>query len=254
MKSLIIKETIYIFLLVTVHSFLNAQEVQFLNANWICKNINEIPYSGEEISTIGLVDKNSWIPATVPGTVLTTLINHGIFGDPFFGMNNALIPDISETGNDYYTYWFVNEFKINDIKKDEQFWLQLRGVNYGAEIYLNGKKLNKNTHYGMFLRQFYNISALINKNGKNCLAILVLPPNPVGDANGGQGGDGTIARNVMHQYVAGWDWIQPIADRNTGIWDKVSLERTVSVNLKNPHVITIVNGKRFPGETLHILT
>ncbi|HEY6902544.1 MAG TPA: glycoside hydrolase family 2 TIM barrel-domain containing protein, partial [Puia sp.] len=68
----------------------------------------------------------------------------------------------------------------------------------------------------------------------------------VGNPNGGQGGDGEIARNVSHQYVAGWDWIQPIRDRNTGIWDKVTLEHTGYVRVKNPHIITEVPGRRWP--------
>jgi hypothetical protein len=31
--------------------------------------------------------------------------------DPFYGMNNEQIPDIYKTGRDYYTYWFVKNFK-----------------------------------------------------------------------------------------------------------------------------------------------
>ena len=99
----------------------------------------------------------------------------------------------------------------------------------------------------MLLRKTLNITSLLSKNGKNRLAVIVYPPNPVVKPNGGQGGDGTIARNVSHQYVAGWDWIQPIRDRNTGIWDKVYIERTGKVNLKNPHIVTLVPGKRNPG-------
>jgi mannosylglycoprotein endo-beta-mannosidase len=83
----------------------------------------------------------------------------------------------------------------------------------------------------------------------NRLAVLVYPPDPVGNPNGGQGGDGEIARNVSHQYVAGWDWIQPIADRNTGIWDKVTIERTGSVRIIDPHIVTEVPGIRYPDDS-----
>ena len=79
----------------------------------------------------------------------------------------------------------------------------------------------------------YMITEEVNK-GTNRLAVLVHPPDPVGNPNGGQGGDGEIARNVMHQYVAGWDWIQPVRDRNTGIWDKVFLEQTGNIDIRNP--------------------
>ena len=68
------------------------------------------------------------------------------------------------------------------------------------------------------------------------------PPDPVGNPNGGQGGDGTIAHNITNQYVAGWDWIQPVRDRNTGIWDKVLIKKTKQVTISNTHVMTSVPG------------
>jgi len=109
-------------------------------------------------------------------------------------MNNKKIPDIYDTGRDYYTYWFVKDFKEKVNSNDEQVWLHFRGVNYGCDIYLNGHKVNAEPHFGMFLRQTYNITSLLAGNGNNRLAVIVYPPDPVGNPNGGQGGDGTIAR------------------------------------------------------------
>ncbi len=165
--------------------------------------------------------------------------------DPFYGMNNEKIPDIYNVGSDYYTYWFVKDFSEKITGPEEQVWLHFRGINYSCDIFLNGHKLNDKRFYGMFLRQQYNITQWLAKDGKNRLAVIVYPPDPVGNPNGGQGGDGTIAKNVSHQYVAGWDWIQPIRDRNTGIWDKVTIEKTGPVNVQNVHAITLVPGKRF---------
>ncbi|HTY12496.1 MAG TPA: glycoside hydrolase family 2 TIM barrel-domain containing protein [Bacteroidota bacterium] len=218
-----------------------------LNSGWVCKNIKQEGASGERLSTRSY-PLSRWMPATVPGTVLTMMLNNKLVPDPFYGMNNAKIPDIYQTGSDYYTYWFVNDFQTNAPHNGEQVWLDFRGVNYSCELYLNGRKLNKTTHRGMFLRQSYNITSFLSSDGKNRLAVLVYPPDPAGDPNGGQGGDGTIAHSITNQYVAGWDWIQPIRDRNTGIWDKVTIKRTNTIRLKNPYVITIVPGKRFPGE------
>lgn len=231
--------------LILFNTIIKAQPEYELNSGWFCINVSKAKDSGEKLSTPGYKLAN-WLPATVPGTVLTTLLNNKLVSDPFYGMNNKNIPDIYFTGREYYTYWFVKDFKEKPSSSDEQVWLNFRGVNYSCDIYLNGKKLNSQTHYGMFLRQNYNITSLLSKDGNNRLAVIVYPPDPVGNPNGGQGGDGTIARNVSHQYVAGWDWIQPVRDRNTGIWDKVTIEKTFSVNLKNPHIITLVPGKRYP--------
>ncbi len=218
-----------------------------LDSGWVCMNIKDVKSTGEELS-IPRTRLSGWIPATVPGTVLTAMLNNKLIPDPFFGMNDEKIPDIYETGRDYYTYWFVKDFKENPPSGNEQVWLHFRGVNYGCDVYLNGHRLNKKTHYGMYLRQTYNITPFLTKDGNNRLAVLVYPPDPVGNPNGGQGGDGTIARSVSNQYVAGWDWIQPVRDRNTGIWDKVAIEKTNTIELKSPHVVTLVLGKRYPGE------
>jgi mannosylglycoprotein endo-beta-mannosidase len=226
---------------------LQAQNTYELNSDWKCISVSKVTSNGEKISDPSY-KLSGWLQATVPGTVLTTLLNNKLVPDPFWGMNNKKITDIYNSGREYYTYWFVKDFeeKVNTV--DEQVWLQFRGVNYGCDIYLNGNKVNAETHFGMFLRQTYNITSLLAGDGNNRLAVIVYPPDPVGNPNGGQGGDGTIARNVSHQYPAGWDWIQPVHDRNTGIWDKVIIKKTTLINLKNPHIITLVPGKRFPDQ------
>ncbi|CAG5017154.1 Exo-beta-D-glucosaminidase [Dyadobacter sp. CECT 9275] len=215
-----------------------------LNTGWLCSPIGSQKAAGPAISN-PTFPLTGWQNAVVPGTVLTTMLHNKQIPDPFYGLNNEKIPDIFNTGRDYYTYWFVKDFK-ETAQSGEEVWLHLRGVNYISDVYLNGKKLNKETHYGMFLRQTYNITSLLKTKGVNRLAVIVYPPDPVGNANGGQGGDGTIARNVSHQYAAGWDWIQPVRDRNTGIWDKVIIEKTGKVNINNPHIVTRVPGKRNP--------
>jgi mannosylglycoprotein endo-beta-mannosidase len=224
---------------------LKAQKLYELAGEWKAASISQVKESGERISSYGFEISN-WQHAIVPGTVLTTQLTNRQIPDPFFGMNNKLIPDIYDTGRDHYTYWFVREFS-ETAAAGEQVWLHLRGVNYSSNVYLNGHKLNSQLHKGMFLRQQYNITKLLRKDGKNRLAVIVFPPDEPGNPNGGQGGDGTIAKNVGHQYVAGWDWIQPIRDRNTGIWDKVFIEKTGVVNLQNPHIVTLVPGKRKPS-------
>jgi hypothetical protein len=238
-------------LLLAVSPWLHAQDDQVdnneseLNTGWKCQSIGKVKAAGEKISAPGF-STAGWLDATVPGTVLTTLINNKLEPDPFYGLNNEKIPDIYTAGRDHYTYWFVKNFKEPAPKSGDQVWLDLRGVNYSCEVFLNGHKINQRTHYGMYLRQSYNITKALAAGGDNRLAIIVYPPDPAGNPNGGQGGDGEIARSVTHQYVAGWDWIQPIRDRNTGIWDKVSIHRSGSVRIRNPHIITEVSGLRFP--------
>ncbi len=239
------KHFISILLLTFLFAGVSAREQYELKSGWQCQNMKQVVVTGEQLSQSEFA-LNGWKATTVPGTVLTTMLNNKEVPDPFYGINNKKIPDIYYTGRDYYTYWFVNDFQESPAKGIDQVYLNFRGVNYACDIFFNGKKVNAQRHYGMYLRQSYNITSLLAKSGNNRLAVIVYPVDPVGEPNGGQGGDGRIAKNLSHQYAAGWDWIQPVRDRNTGIWDKVTIEKTHGVALKNPHVITIVPGKRDP--------
>ncbi|HEY9533637.1 MAG TPA: glycoside hydrolase family 2 TIM barrel-domain containing protein, partial [Mucilaginibacter sp.] len=241
-RSVLMLSTLFLMAMTQASS---AQTSYELNSGWKCKLATSVEDAGDMISAPGY-QLSGWQPATVPGTVLTTQLNNKQIPDPFYGMNNKLIPDIYKTGRDYYTYWFIKDFKETKPAGSNQVYLNMRGVNYSYNIFVNGHQLNDKVLQGMFLRRSFNITKWLAKNGNNRLAVIVFPPDPVGNPNGGQGGDGTIARNVSIQYTPGWDWIQPIHDRNTGIWDKVTIEKTAGVRIIDPHVVTLVPGLRFP--------
>ena len=239
------RRTIFIALILCMQYTLYAQQQYELNSGWQCIRASSLKKSGEEISGERSPLK-SWLPAVVPGTVLTALLYNKLIPDPFYGMNNKLIPDIYTAGKDYYTYWFVKDFTEKYPLKDEHISVLFRGINNSADIFLNGHKLNSKLYRSMYLRQEYDITPFLAKDGHNRLAVIVYPPDTVGNPNGGQGGDGTIAHNITNQYVAGWDWIQPVHDRNTGIWDKVFIKKTKQVSIANTHIITLVPGTRLP--------
>ena len=246
----------YIFCLLAIRSFspVSAQTTSaiqlpetggktLLNSGWYARRANEILVDGNQF-TMRPFSPEGWMKARVPGTVLTTLLENNIFPAPEFSLNNNLIPDIYSVGNGYYTCWFVRPFELKSLDSDKQVWLNFRGINYKADVFLNGKRINHDTHEGMFLRQSYCITSYLKENDANLLAVIVHPPDYPGNANGGQGGDGQIARNVTMQFTPGWDWIQPVRDRNTGIWDEVSITVTGPVRVQHPYVVTKVPGIR----------
>jgi len=237
----------YLLALMMLTLQVSTQPCKFLlHDMWKAKRATDVLADGTEITSVDFKPQG-WLDAIVPGTILTTLLHNNHIPDPFFGMNNNLIADVYNTGRDYYTYWFYTEFETPDIKEGDVAWLNFRGINYFADVYLNSKRVNTHTHQGMYLREKYLITPYLSKGKPNKLAVWVAPPDPVGNPNGGQGGDGTIGRNVTMQCTAGWDWICPIRDRNTGIWDQVSVEITGSVDIKNPYIETRVPGIRYPG-------
>ena len=223
-------------------------EKTLLHEGWLARRANEVGDDGNRL-TKQPFSAEGWMKAKVPGTVLTTLLENGVYPAPEYGMNNELIPDIYRVGRDFYTYWFVCPMAPVKVNDGQHVWLNFRGINYKAEIYLNGKRVNPTTHEGMFLRQSYEITSLLKADSSNMLAVLVFPPDHVGNPNGGQGGDAQIARNCTMQYTPGWDWIQPVRDRNTGIWDEVSLTTTGDVRVQHPYVVTKVPGVRQPNDS-----
>ncbi len=220
-------------------------EKTLLNNGWFARRANEMKTDGNTLTSQPF-NTEGWMKARVPGTVLTTLLENNLYPAPEYSMNNNLIPDIYEIGNEFYTFWFIKPFEMKKVSGDKQVWLNFRGINYKADIFLNGKRVNNTTHEGMFLRKSFNVTPYLKESGENLLAVIVYPPDYPGNPNGGQGGDGQIARNVTMQYTPGWDWIQPVRDRNTGIWDEVSITTTGSVKVQHPYVVTKVPGVRQP--------
>ena len=116
-----------------------------LAGGWRLQAAPQVKATGEEISKAGFADKD-WLVATVPGTVLTTMIDRGIYPDPDYGLNNLAIPESLA----HQDYWYRVEFKTPDATRGRKLTLTFEGVNYAAEVWMNGKKLGGFT--GAFLR------------------------------------------------------------------------------------------------------
>src|SRR4051812_46866405 len=92
---------IWLFVLLVCVSFSAAAQKKYEMKNgWKCKNATDINKSGQEISRPDFL-LTGWLPAVVPGTVLTTLLHAHLAPDPFYGMNLKKIPDIYATGRDH---------------------------------------------------------------------------------------------------------------------------------------------------------
>ncbi|KAL5701850.1 mannosylglycoprotein endo-beta-mannosidase [Ranunculus cassubicifolius] len=210
-----------------------------LNSGWIAARSTEINLTGLELTTTNPPPSLSspWIEALIPGTVLGTLLKNKLVPDPFYGLNNEEIIDIADSGRDYYTFWFYTTFHSTPLAH-QYVDLNFRAINYSAEVYVNGHK--KVLPKGMFRRHSLDVTDILHLDGQNFLAVLVNPPDHPGKIppQGGQGGDHEIAKDVAAQYVEGWDWMTPIRDRNTGIWDEVSISVTGPVKIVDPHVVS----------------
>ncbi|WP_080905392.1 glycoside hydrolase family 2 protein [Parabacteroides sp. Marseille-P3160] len=220
---------------------------------WKMKKAGELSGKAEDISTSG-VPMDDWMPAVVPGTVLNSLVYNKIYPEPYYGLNNKLesnlIPDLYHTGRDFYTYWFRTEFDTPaENYKNKKTWLQVDGINYRAELWLNGNMVGNIA--GMFYQDHIDISDYILFDQKNVLAVKVYPidvpgtikpkgKKAIGALNNEfqNGGNGEIGKNVTQLMTVGWDFtfLDGIRDRNTGIWKDISVYTTGNVALRHPFV------------------
>lgn len=236
------------------HIYLDSKDGHDGQSVWVMKKAGEVNDSPEKISKTNYAT-GSWMPAIVPGTVLNSLVHNKVFPEPYYGMNNELnkniIPDIAKVGRDFYTYWFRTEFDIPTEYKGKQIWLQVDGINYRAEVWVNGHLLGNMA--GMFREDYINITDFAKVGEKNGLAIKVIPvdvPGTIayknwGAANGEyhNGGDGNIGLNTTMLMTVGWDFTfnDGVRDRNTGIWKSISLYATGNAVLRHPFIKSELN-------------
>jgi hypothetical protein len=127
----------------------------------------EIHETGAELSKPGAETKH-WMPATVPGTVLTTMVDQGVYPDPDYGLNNLAIPESLNKQD----YWYRTEFKAPEGTSGRRLTLTFEGINYIAEVWLNGSPLVTIT--GAFIRGIFDITDVIKP--QNVLAVKISPP------------------------------------------------------------------------------
>jgi exo-1,4-beta-D-glucosaminidase len=222
----VIKNFLYILLIVfTALGFLSCQKASeispheiLLDEGWQIRSSAALSTGGDVLSKAGL-DIEGWYPTAVPSTVLAVLVKNGVYKDPFFGKNLELIP----TEQFQKAWWYRKEFTMGEQTKHTNARLILEGINYSANIWLNGKKIASTDQiHGAFRMFDIDITSAIFQ-GTNALAVEVLPPKP---------GNFTIG------FV---DWNPKPPDENMGIWREVKLRLTGPVSLNRPFVQTKLN-------------
>ena len=209
-----------------------------ISSGWKLQDAAKVTQNGTEVSSAGF-HADGWYAATVPGTVLTSLVNDGVYPEPLYGENNRKIPEsLCRT-----RYWYRTELTVPKSYAGQKIWLNFDGINYAAEVWFNGKNLGGIK--GAFIRGVFDVSSVVKPGKPAVLAVLISPqPNP-GDpieqtlANGvGKNGGITAVDGPTFLCTIGWDWIPGIRDRASGIWQKVFLSATGPVLIKDPFVTT----------------
>ena len=205
---------------------------------WKLRPAPEVVEPGEAISQSEFNAKGWWV-ATVPGTVLTTMVDQGVYPDPDYGLNNLAIPESLNKQD----YWYRTEFNAPGELKARRLTLTFQGINYAASVWLNGKQIG--AIKGAFIRGVFDITKAVKFGGPNVLAVRISPPPHPGipheqSIKAGPGENGGIMCLDGPTFVdtEGWDWIPAIRDRDSGIWQPVTLHASGGVRIGDPQVVT----------------
>jgi exo-1,4-beta-D-glucosaminidase len=183
---------------------------------WYIQSSEKVKGPGEQISKPGF-KIDTWYPAVVPSSVLGTLVENNVYQDIFFGKNLDKVP----TAPFEVSWWYRKEFTVPGGPGLTHTWLEFDGINYRANIWLNGQKIgDAGQIFGAYRRFTIDVTAHVKRTEKNVLAVEVFPPKP---------GEPTI----------GWvDWSPEPPDKAMGLFRDIRVRATGDVSIENPFVIT----------------
>jgi beta-mannosidase len=217
-----------------------AQEQEQNLGGWWLQDAAKVS-AAPAMASLSAFKAEGWYAATVPGTVLTTLVDNKVYPEPLYGENMRPIPESLNKA----TYFYRTSFTVPAAYKGRQTWLHFGGVNYSAEVWVNGHQVG--SMRGAFIRGDFNITAFVKPKGTAVVLVVIKPephpgvPHEHTVANGvGQNGGETALDGPTFLSTIGWDWLPAIRDRDTGIWLPVTLSATGPVLVKDPVVTSKV--------------
>ena len=189
-------------------------------------------------------DVTRWYKAAhMPATVLEILQENGVYKDLYRGMNLASPGELWKQD-----WWYRTTFTAPAGR--DVYTLIFKGLNYRADVWLNGQKVADSTQaVGMYQSFDFDVTKLIHPGDGNVLAVKVTPERGLITENGVLVGDHPLELADSWLDWINWNYLgyhEPehklnipfVADRNAGIWKRVFLSSTGRVTIRNPYVVT----------------
>jgi len=204
---------------------------QYLHGAWHMQSSCQDSAKGEQISQPGF-DASKWHRAEVPGTVVGALVGDKSLPDPDYSLHLQQFPGFDVNRHSLFanadmpadspyrcSFWFRTEFDSPASAAKHATWLHFLGINYRANVWLNGKKVaDRSDVAGAYRTYEFRIDELLKKDVKNALAVEVFAPE---------------------KYDLGltWvDWNPTPPDKDMGIWREVFLSESGDVSLRRAFV------------------
>ena len=226
-----------------------AQEQQMLHAGWLLKSSATAGADGATISSPAY-HPTGWYHVTVPSTVVGSLVESGIYRDPFFGMNLRALPgmtypiganfvDTVMAPNSPFAvpWWYRTTFRVPAAMRGRRVALHFDGINYRANIWLNGRRLaDSSVVAGTYRRYELDVTEVVKWVGTNVVAVEVFAPTPP---------------DLQTTWV---DWNPSPPDKNMGLWQPAYLTSSGDVVVRYPVVVSRVDTATLRSAQLTVAT
>src|SRR5258708_7065424 len=204
-----------------------------LRDGWALQSSCKVAAPGKVISKLGF-SVAGWYQVSVPTTVVAALVKHKVYPDPDFGMNLRTFPGMTyPVGGNFSNipmqqdspfmvpWWYRKEFVLPQRYKGKTIWLAFGGINYRANIWLNGKQVaTKDEVAGAWRTYEFNITDTVVPGKQNVLAVEVLSPRE---------------NDLAITFV---DWNPAPPDRNMGMFREVEVRTSGPVAVRYPAVVS----------------
>jgi exo-1,4-beta-D-glucosaminidase len=204
-----------------------------LASGWAVQSSASVAPTGDAISRPGF-STDGWHSATVPGTILGALVDEGRYPNLYTGMNLRTVPGTTYPVGAQFAllpipadspykkaWWYRREFEVPASSRNRAVWLHLNGINYRANIWVNGTRIaTRDEVAGAFRRYEFDITRIAHPGARNAVAVEVFAPEP---------------RDLAITWV---DWNPTPPDKNMGLWGDAFVSDSGPVAVRHPHVIT----------------
>jgi len=210
-----------------------ATERLVLREHWTLQSSAKVEATGEVVSTPSFVPQG-WHNATVPTTVVSALVKDKTLPDPFFATNLRQFPGVTyPIGGNFsniamqpdspfaVSWWYRKQFAAPASYSGKTVWLNFKGINYRANVWLNGKQIATSSDIAGAWRTYeLNVTGVLNPGVENVLAVQVFAPTE---------------NDLAITFV---DWNPAPPDKNMGLWREVYLTTSGPVALRYPTVVS----------------
>lgn len=187
-----------------------------------------------------LTNTDNWLPAEVPSTILNAMVENGVVPDPRESDNYFNLPGVPDKETlDHFALrempegslfstpkWWRTSFYPPDSLHGENKYnciLELNGINYRANIWLNGYKVADSSDIVGTYRKFEIDLSKWVVDAENILELEIFPPG---------------SKDLAFSFV---DWHPMPPDKCSGLWRDVNLIWSKGLRILDVYVSSKLN-------------